>query len=169
MMATAAKTAPAKKAPSKAAKKAAPSKAAPVAKKAPAKTAPIKSVAKKAPAKVAAKKVAPVKSAPAKKAAGKAPASASQEFTVHGYRVGSDSAVFADAFVKGGKDRNHVNEIAAKGVSATTRSGAVKNVASLMSAIFTQLTEEKGYKVESTFRLVPPAAVLKKMDKAASA
>lgn len=101
----------------------------------------------------------------AKKTTAKKPGTSYDTFNVHGFRVGSDQAIIVDALVKGGFDRGDVVAKATKSLPTTvTRNDRVKNVSSLVSALLSRLTSE-GYKVESSWRLVPPKRVQNKMEK----
>jgi hypothetical protein len=76
--------------------------------------------------------------------------------TKHGFRVGSDSAIIVDLLVAGGLDRQDINEKVAAAINPVTRSGRNKNIPSLISGLLARL-EERGYTIESSWRLVPPA------------
>lgn len=76
----------------------------------------------------------------------------------HGLMIGGDSALVVDAMIEGGSDRHDVaSKALSKMGTTTTRSGRQKNISSMMSALIAKM-EAKGYTVESTWRLVPPAA-----------
>jgi hypothetical protein len=141
-----------------------------------AKKAPVKKTAAKRPVakKVTPKKVTktPAKGTarrPAKKTGSTtARKSTGRVFNMnpHGFTVGSDQAIIVDAMVAGGADRVDVaNKALKKLPEKTTRDGNEKNVSSLMSALIKRLLGE-GYKIESNWRLVPPARVQKKLEKA---
>lgn len=154
--ATAAKPKPIKKAPAKKVATVTPiKKAAPVKKVAPAK-AP---VAKKAvPAKKAPAKVAPVKKAPVKAAAKKAPATPRaewREYDEHGFVIGTASSTIAALLVAGGESRNDINARVAEAIGTVSRTGEQKNVPAIVSGMIHKLLE-RGYTVESSYRLVPP-------------
>lgn len=122
-------------------------------------------------------KTAP-KSAPKAKAAPKAaPKEAVEskprgEMNVHGFYDGTDSAIIADALVEGGESRAEVvanaTETIAKTSGLATRNGTDKAVASMTSGILNALLA-KGYVIEQSYRLVPPADVAAEMKKAAAA
>lgn len=76
--------------------------------------------------------------------------------TQHGFRVGSDSAIIVDLLVAGGVDRQDINEKVAEAINPMTRSGRQKNIPSLISGLLARL-EQRGYHIESSWRLVPPA------------
>lgn len=76
--------------------------------------------------------------------------------TQHGFRVGSDSAIIVDLLVAGGLDRQDINEKVAAAINPMTRSGRQKNIPSLISGLLARL-EQRGYHIESSWRLVPPA------------
>lgn len=75
--------------------------------------------------------------------------------TAHGFRNGSDSAIIVDILVQGGLDRQDINERVAAAIGTETRSGRTKNIPSLISGLLARL-EERGYHIESTWRVVPP-------------
>lgn len=107
--------------------------------------APAKSATKAAPKKVAA--------APRKKAA----VSSRFEMGDYGYVKGSDSDLIAAAMVEGGADRQDIAKRLGKTIGKKqTRNGTEKNIPALMSSVAFHL-RKRGYKVESTFRMVPPA------------
>lgn len=151
------RSAPRKKA---AAKKTAPAKRKPV-KKAPAK----KTTAKKSPPtkrkttaprkKTAAKKTATRKKAPAKKSTGQR-GGFHRELDEHGFVVGGDSSTIAAMLLEGGADRSDINAKVAKKIGTVTRNDTERNVPALVSGVLKRL-EEQGYKVESSFVVVPPA------------
>lgn len=76
--------------------------------------------------------------------------------TAHGFRVGSDSAIIVDILVQGGMDRQDINDKVAVAIEPLTRSGRPKNIPSLISGLLARL-EERGYKIESSWRLLPPS------------
>ncbi len=73
----------------------------------------------------------------------------------HGFRIGSDSAIIVDILLNGGLDRHDLNQKVADSIEPLTKGGREKNIPSLISMLLTRL-EARGYKVESTWRLVPP-------------
>jgi hypothetical protein len=110
-----------------------------------------KSAAKRTPAKKSA--------ATARKVAGtkRAAPVTTKEFDEHGFLVGSDSSVMAAELVKGGESRLELNDrLATMFKGQKTRYGAEKNVASLVSGVITKLVA-RGYSIESSYRIVPPA------------
>lgn len=126
----------------------------------------------------ATKKAAPATKTASKRAAAKkttkAPAKErayTRELNLHGFVPGSDTAHIVDALLEGGADRHDVTAKAIDRIEKTngieTRGGNTKNVPSLISGLLTRL-EAKGYTVESTWRLVPPADVAADMKKAAA-
>lgn len=130
-----------KKAP---AKKAAPAKVAAPTRKAP----PVKKVAaKKVPAK-------PIKKVAAK--AERAPRADWREYDENGFMVGSASATIADILIAGGESRNDINARVAEAIGDTTRTGQPKNTAAVVSGMIHKLLA-RGFTVESSYRLVPPA------------
>lgn len=137
------------------------------------KAAPKKvSVAKRTPAKkVAAKKAAP-KRAAAKSTAKKTPVTEShpREFDEHGFVIGSDSSIIAEELMKGGTERTSVNDAIRERIEKEsgleTRTGTQKNIPALVAGLLTRL-KEKGYEVEATWRLVPPATPKRATSKAA--
>lgn len=74
----------------------------------------------------------------------------------HGFRNGSDSAKIVDIMVEGGLDRQDINDKVAEVIDPHTRSGRQKNIPSLISGLLARL-EERGYKIESSWRLIPPS------------
>lgn len=81
--------------------------------------------------------------------------SESSSFNEHGFRIGSDSAVIVDIMLKGALDRQDVNDKVAEAIELKTRNGNRKNIPSLVSGLLGRL-EERGYYIESYWRLVPP-------------
>jgi len=73
----------------------------------------------------------------------------------HGFRNGSDSAKIVDILVAGGLDRQDINDKVAAAIGTETRTGRTKNIPSLISGLLARL-EERGYTVESSWRVVPP-------------
>lgn len=73
----------------------------------------------------------------------------------HGFRIGSDSAVIVNILLNGGTDRQELNRKVAEAIDPVTRGGREKNIPSMISMLLSRL-EARGYKVESTWRLVPP-------------
>lgn len=73
----------------------------------------------------------------------------------HGFRNGSDSATIVDILVAGGLDRQDINDKVAAAIGTETRTGRTKNIPSLISGLLARL-EERGYTVESSWRVVPP-------------
>ena len=136
-------------------------------------TRPRKAV-KRAAVKVASKKRAAAKkgsgrtnTGPAKKSASSARRTTkktqkrnvtppTRELNEHGFVDGSDSALMVELMLEGGFDRREVNDkIAEQLEDTTTRAGNQKNIPSLISGLLARL-EERGYTVESHWRLVPP-------------
>ena len=74
----------------------------------------------------------------------------------HGFRNGSDSAKIVDIMVEGGLDRQDINDKVAAVIDPNTRSGRQKNIPSLISGLLARL-DERGYKIESSWRLIPPS------------
>lgn len=73
----------------------------------------------------------------------------------HGFRIGSESATIVEILLAGGKDRQDINQQVAEAINIHTRNGRIKNIPSLISGLLHRL-EERGYEVESTWRVVPP-------------
>jgi hypothetical protein len=73
----------------------------------------------------------------------------------HGFRNNSDSAKIVDIMVAGGLDRQDINEKVASAITTETRNGQRKNIPSLVSGLLARL-EQKGYVVESSWKLIPP-------------
>lgn len=130
----------------------------PTARKSPPKksaSSPIKTkTRKKVPTKkVAAKKT---KGATRKASAGGRSLPEGWEVNEHGFRVGSDLAHIVDAMVEGGADRREVVANARASINSLTSSGSEKNISSAITTLLPKL-EERGYVVESFWRLVPPS------------
>lgn len=83
------------------------------------------------------------------------------DIDIHGFRTLSDSSKIVEIMVKGGLDRQDINEKIADTISVTTKSGRDKNIPSLVSGLLTRL-QDKGYQIEASWRLVPPKKVTKK-------
>lgn len=114
--------------------------------------------------KAVAKKVAAAP-APKKAASKKVPSvtsnervSTPREYDIHGFVIGSDSSIICESLLAGGDDRNDLNAIITEALAGATRYGNDKNVSSLVSGLLSRL-RDRGYTVESTWRLVAPAAV----------
>lgn len=121
-----------------------------------------------APAKRAKKAAAPTKAVKTTKQVAKkpqkkaAPASVptqrtGREYDEHGFVIGSDSSRIASIMLEGGESRSEINEKIATALAGPTRYGNDKNVSSLVSGLLGRL-KEKGYTVESSWRLVPPSS-----------
>jgi hypothetical protein len=112
------------------------------------------------------------KATPAKKAAAPRSAPSPRELDLHGFVPGSDSALIAQAFIDGGDTRSDVNHRAAALVKSAnglkTRNGTEKNIPSLGAGVLKALSE-RGYTIESSYRVVPPADVQAEMKKQAAA
>jgi len=74
----------------------------------------------------------------------------------HGFRVGNDSARIVDILIAGGVDRQDVTDRIVDAIGTKTRNGGSKNIPSLVSGLLARL-EERGYYIESSWRLVPPS------------
>lgn len=176
----ASKVAPRKRVAKKVAKRPSPPKAkatgakkptarkAPVRKTAATKTGPTrKPVARKRPA--AKKAAATTKTRVKAKTTTKAKSTGSgrggfhRELDAHGFVPGTDSSVIVAELLKGGKDRGDINASVAKKIGGTTRNGTERNVPALVSGVLNKLLEQ-GYKIESTYTVVPPAKVRRKME-----
>lgn len=129
----------------------------------PAKKAPARKVAvvkaKTSPKSSPAAAAAAVQKAPAKKAtAPKVEKTVGRPRVMddYGFVVDSDSSIIASVLIEGGKDRNDINDKAAKRIDKInglgTRGGGTKNIPSLVSGILSRM-EEVGYKVESSWVL----------------
>lgn len=81
--------------------------------------------------------------------------SATPTFNEHGFRIGSDSQIIVDIMLKGALDRQDVNDKVAEAIELKTRNGNKKNIPSLVSGLLGRL-EERGYYIESYWRLVGP-------------
>lgn len=120
------------------------------------------------------------KSAPAKKATStkatatktKAPAkktgkqkitngqSLPRDLNEHGFVKGSQSEKIVTCLLEGGTDRRDVNEKIRKALKGPTRNGTEHNVSSLSANLLKRL-KDKGYTIESSWRLVEPTAASK--------
>ena len=128
-----------------------------------------------------AKKTVPAKkvAAPAKRTvkkttdAPKERRTVNRDFTPHGFVRGTDSAIIADLLVAGGESRLAVNEAVQQAVEAanggSTRGGVEKNWPSLVSNVIRRLVAEKGYEIESSYRLVPPPEIAQELKAEATA
>lgn len=146
-------------------------------KKTPAKKTPAKkkSAAKKTtgPAKKKATKKAASAKAPKKTAAkgGNATGrSLPRDLNEHGFVKGSNSEKIVDAMLAGGESRQAIADDLRKKI--TGQNGQEVNTPALMSGLLHKL-EAKGYKVESSWKLLPPtpaskAAATKRAKKAAT-
>lgn len=122
---------------------------------------PIKTVSKP---RVAAKRSVAPKGAPKRTVATKARKPATKrvapseyrEYDENGFAVGTASAIIAEIICEGGKSRNEINAKVAKKIGGETRNGTERNVPSMVTNIVGKL-RERGYKEESTWRMVPPA------------
>jgi hypothetical protein len=74
----------------------------------------------------------------------------------HGFVNGTDSSILVEELIAGGVDRGEIAARALERMEPTTRSGQPKNLSSLTTNLLAKLSE-KGYTVESSWRLVPPA------------
>lgn len=83
-----------------------------------------------------------------------------RNFDEHGFVIGSDSAKIVELMLEGDTDRRSLNQKVLKELNRTTRNGKPLNVSSLMSNLLKRL-QEKGYTVESTWKLVPPTPASK--------
>ena len=124
--------------------------------------------ARKVVAKAAAKKTA-TKRAPARRGApatgkGTRPGTGvggqklPRDFNEVGFVVGSHSEIIANALLEGGADRKDVNhKVIAALKNKSTAGDLARNTPSMMSSIISRM-KERGYSVESSWRLVPPAS-----------
>lgn len=142
-------------------------------------TAKAKPATKASAAKPAAKAKAPAtKSAPkgkgkaAKVEVKSANVGLPREFDVHGFLVGSDSQIIANALTEGGETKTQIIREAAEKIEKenglVTRNGTEKAISSLASSVLRTL-QDKGYTVEASYKVVPPAEVAAEMKKAARA
>jgi hypothetical protein len=81
-------------------------------------------------------------------------------FDEFGYRNGSDASIAAHILVEGGRSRSEINERVAQAIkeangSLLTRTGSEKVIPTIVGNVVMRL-REKGYKIESAWRLVPP-------------
>lgn len=88
----------------------------------------------------------------------------------HGFVVGTDSALIAEALIEGGTDRNNVNDLAELKISEVNglknRNGGEKYVPTMVSGVLTKMLKTGNYEVEATWRLVPKEAPAKPAKKA---
>jgi hypothetical protein len=145
------------------------------------KTVPAKKAASKSKAKTAPATKAKTKSAPAKKATStkaktttKAKTAAKpkgkqkitngqslpRDLNEHGFVKGSQSEKIVECLLEGGKDRREVNEKIRKALKGPTRNGTEHNVSSLSANLLKRL-RDKGYTIESSWRLVEPTPASK--------
>lgn len=75
---------------------------------------------------------------------------------VHGFREGTDLDIIATALVEGGADKKEIAEALSEQMSPTTRTGSEKNIPQRMSYTIGELLN-RGYTVESHWKMVPPA------------
>jgi hypothetical protein len=73
----------------------------------------------------------------------------------HGFREGSDSSIIVAIMLKGGIDRQDINEKVAAAIDPLTKSGRRKNIPSLISGLLGRL-EDKGYYPQAEWKLIPP-------------
>jgi hypothetical protein len=74
----------------------------------------------------------------------------------YGYRVDSDVAIVLEEMMTGGEDKHAIAERLAKRFEGqTTKSGRPKPVSTVMNQVQSQMVQ-RGFTVESTWRLVPP-------------
>ncbi len=78
-----------------------------------------------------------------------------REFDEHGFVIGSDSSIICQMLIDGGETRGEVNSRIAAELETTTRNGNEKNVSSLVSGLLSRL-KARGYKIEGSWRVVPP-------------
>lgn len=100
------------------------------------------------------------KAAPAKKPAATKKGTNGQSLprvlNEHGFVVGSDSEKIVNILLEGGADRSDINAKVTKAIGKRkTRNGNDQNVSSLIANVLKRL-RDKGYKIESTWILVPP-------------
>lgn len=91
-----------------------------------------------------------------------------QPLNEYGFVPGTDTDLILKAMMQGGASRVAVNEMAEKMIEnkngLLTRSNKTKNVPSLVSALLARLIE-RGFTVESHWKIVPPADLQAKNDK----
>lgn len=73
----------------------------------------------------------------------------------YGFRENSDSSIIVGIMLKGGLDRQDINEKVAQAISTETKSGRVKNIPSLISGLLIRL-QKRGFTVEASWQLVAP-------------
>jgi len=77
---------------------------------------------------------------------------------VTGFAVGTDSQFIAEALMEGGETRQDIIDWLKDNLDGETRNGTEKPVANLLAGVYNKLLA-RGFTVESSFRLVPPANV----------
>jgi hypothetical protein len=138
----------------------------------PRKRTSAKATSAKTTTKKATSKKATAKKATAKKTTskGKTKASPKREHygpqtNEHGLVPGSDTATMLDIMLEGGTDRNDINSQVEKAIKKSTglqtRAGNDKNIPTMVSSLLSRM-QEKGYTIESSWVLVPPAEGSKK-------
>lgn len=78
-----------------------------------------------------------------------------------GFVVGSDVHVVAVELMAGGADRQEIIDRVRTKLDTETRTGTPKPVANIVGAVMRKL-EERGFVIESSFVMLPPAPVVKK-------
>jgi hypothetical protein len=78
-----------------------------------------------------------------------------------GFVVGSDQDVIAQAFLKGAETRQDIIDACRKKLDSETRNGTEKPVSNIVSSVFNKMLRE-GFRLESTYRLLPPTPASKR-------
>lgn len=80
-----------------------------------------------------------------------------RDLNEHGFVKGSDSEKIVEVLLAGGADRADINDKVLKALGKKkTRNGNAPNTSSLIANILRRL-KDKGYRIESTWVLVPPS------------
>jgi hypothetical protein len=74
---------------------------------------------------------------------------------VTGFATGTDSQYIAETLMEGGESRQEIIETLREELDTETRNGTEKPVANLVSGIVNKMLE-RGFTIESSYRLVPP-------------
>lgn len=94
---------------------------------------------------------------PAKKATAKKKESAPREFDeVTGFVIGTDQHVIAEALIEGAATRQDIIDELKETLDTETRNGTEKPVSNLVASVTAKLLD-RGFTVEGSYALVPPA------------
>lgn len=75
---------------------------------------------------------------------------------VTGFAIGTDSQFIAEALIEGGQTRQDIIDWLRENMDTETRTGTEKPISNLVAAVHNKLLD-RGFTVEGSFRLVPPA------------